>query len=72
MNTVVISPKRVQKKGGVVVLSLEEYKRLSLGAVPDYYLKGRAANKLDKFVESGLKEYREGKTKTLRSLADFD
>ena len=72
MNTVVISPKRVRKEGGVVILSLEEYKKLSLGAAPDYYLKGRAANKLDKLVGSGLKEYREGKTKVLKSLADFD
>jgi len=72
MNTVVISPKRVQKEGGVVILSLEEYKKLSIGVVPDFYLKGRAANKLDKLVESSFKEHREGKTRTLKSLADFD
>tara|TARA_Y100000031_G_scaffold155572_1_gene206748 strand:- start:530 stop:748 length:219 start_codon:yes stop_codon:yes gene_type:complete len=72
MTTINISKKKVQKEGGVVILSLKEYQRLSEQAVPTYYLKGKAAEKLDKMVEQGLKEYREGKTKTLKSLADLD
>lgn len=72
MNTVTISKKQIRKEGGVVVLSLEEYKKLSRRAVPTYYLKGKEAKDLDKLVEQGLKDYRAGKTKTLKSLADLD
>lgn len=69
---ITISKKKIEKEGGVVVLSLEEYRKLSERAVPTYHLKGKAAEKLDKLVEQGLKEYREGKTKTIKSLADLD
>jgi len=72
MNTVIISKEKIKKEGGVVVLSLEEYRKLSEQAVPTYYLKGKAAKKLDKIVEQGLKDYRAGKTRTLKSLADLD
>lgn len=72
MNSITISKRKIKKEGGVVVLSLEEYRKLSQQAVPTYYLKGRAAKNLDKLVERGLKEYRAGKTKTLTSLADLD
>lgn len=50
-----------------VTISKEKIK-----AVPTYYLKGRAATKLDKLVGRGLKDYRTGKTKTIKSLADFN
>lgn len=72
MNTVTISKNKIRKEGGVVVLSLEEYKKLSRQAVPTYYLKGKEAKDLDKLVERGLKDYRAGKTKTLKSLTDLD
>ena len=70
MNTVTISKNQIRKEGGVVVLSLEEYKRLSLQAVPTYYLKGKEAKDLDKLVERGLKDYREGKVITAGSLGE--
>lgn len=72
MATITISKNKVKKEGGVVVLSLKEYRKLSEQAVPTYYLKGKAAKALDKLVERGLKDYRAGKTKTLKSLADLD
>lgn len=72
MNTVTISKNQIRKEGGVVVLSLEAYRRLSEQAIPMYYLKGKAAKNLDRLVERGLKDYRAGKTKTLKSLADLD
>ena len=40
--------------------------------VPTFYLKGKEAEKLDKLVKEGLKEYQEGKCKTIKSLADLD
>lgn len=72
MTTITISKKKIKEDGGVVVLPLKEYRKLCEQAIPTYYLKGRAAEKLDKLVENGLKDYRAGKTKTLKSLADLD
>lgn len=72
MGTITISKNKIQKQGGVVVLSLREYERLSQMAVPTYYLKGKEAKDLDKLVEDGLREYEEGKCKTIVSLADLD
>ena len=71
-NPIIISKEEIQKKGGVVILSLREYKKLCERAVPTYYLKGKEAEKLDKLVEEGLKEYRKGRCKTIKSLADLD
>ena len=72
MNTITIKKEKVSKEGGVVILSLKEYLKLSKRAVPTYYLKGKAAEKLDRLVENGLKDYRAGKTKSIKSLADLD
>ena len=53
------------------MLSLKEYQKLAARAVPEYYLTGKAAERLDKRVKEGLKEWREGKTKTIKSLKDL-
>ena len=65
-------PKEVFKKGGVVILDLKEYQELQERAAPVYYLKGKKARDLDKLVEQGLEEYKEKKTKAIKSLADLD
>lgn len=57
-------------KRGVVILDLEEYEKLTEKTVPTYHLKGKAAKELDKLVEEGLKEYKEGKTIEADSLKD--
>ena len=72
MATITISKEKIRKQGGVVILSLEEYQELCARAVPTYYLKGRAAEKLDRLVEEGLKDYRAGRCKTVKSLADLE
>jgi len=71
-NSIIISKEEIQKKGGVVILSLREYRKLCERAVPTYYLKGKEAEELDKLVEEGLREYRKGRCKTIKSLADLD
>ena len=40
--------------------------------VPVYQLHGKAAERLDTRVREGMREYRAGKTKKIRSLADLD
>ena len=60
----------VMKQGGVVVLPVKEYRRLLAATVPEYFLTGRAATRLDKLVEEGLREHREGKTTVAASITD--
>ena len=71
-NSIIISKEEIKKKGGIVILSLREYRKLCERAVPIYYLKGKEAEELDKLVEEGLREYRKGRCKTIKSLADLD
>lgn len=70
MSTITLSKKQIQKNKGVVVLPIEEYRRLSMRAVPEYYLTGRQARDLDKLVEEGLRDYEAGKTIKAPSLRD--
>jgi hypothetical protein len=70
MNMVTISKKKIKKEGGIVILPLDEYRKLCEQAVPTYYLKGKEADNLDRSVEHGLKEYREGKTISARSIGE--
>lgn len=67
-NAITISRRAVEKKGGLVILTLKEYRKLMEKAVPAYYLSGKEADELDKLVEEGLKEYRAGKTIRAPSL----
>jgi len=69
-NSITISKEELKRKGGIVVLSLREYKRLCERAVPIYYLKGKEAEKLDKLVKEGLREYEEGRTISASSLKE--
>ncbi len=54
----------------MVILPLKEYHRLLEKSVPTFYLTGQAAERLDKLVDEGLKEHREGKTISAPSLKD--
>ena len=72
MTTITISQSKIQQQKGVVILPLKEYKKLLEQAVPTYYLKGKEAKKLDRLVSEGLREYREGKTREIKFLADLD
>ena len=72
MASISVSKSKIERDGGVVILSVAEYRRLCERAVPEYYLTGKAAEEADRLVEEGLREYKEGKTKKLRSLADLD
>lgn len=67
--TIKVSQKALKK--GVVVLDLEEYRKLQKEALPTYYLTGKAAEKLDREVGQALREHREGKTRRINSLRDL-
>jgi hypothetical protein len=71
-NSITISKKTIQRQGGFVILPLRKYEELLREkAIPTYYLKGKEAEELDKLVEEGLEDYRKGKCKTIKSLADL-
>jgi hypothetical protein len=72
MNMVTISKNKIKQDGGVVVLPVKEYKKLLEQAVPTYYLTGNAAKRLDKLVEEGIREYKAGRTRKIKSLTDLE
>ena len=70
MATITLSRATVQKQKGVVVLPLAEYQRLLAAAVPEVYLTGKAALKLDKLVDDSMREYRAGKAIAANSISE--
>jgi len=68
-NQIVKIPQKALKKG-VVLLDLEEYRKMRAREIPTYYLKGKEAEELDKLVEEGLKEYKRGETIEAPSLKE--
>ncbi len=72
MAKIAIKREEVEKQGGVVILPVKVYQRLLERAVPTYYLTGKEAERVDKLVDEGLRDYRAGKTRKIRSLADLD
>lgn len=69
MNTISISKQRIQKEKGFVVLPIKEYQALVQRSVPEYFLTGKAALRLDKRVREGEKEYKAGKTISADSIS---
>lgn len=70
MAKISIQKEKVEKQGGVVILPLKIYQKLLERAVPTYYLTGKEAEKIDKLVKEGLREYRAGKTIKASSLKE--
>ncbi|MDP2655501.1 MAG: hypothetical protein Q8P17_03130 [bacterium] len=64
--------KTATKIRGSITLPAKTYRQLLDAAIPTYYLTGKAAIDLDKLVKEGLREHADGKTRTIRSLADLD
>ena len=69
-DAVAVVEKEVKKKGGVVVLSLEEYRKLLEQAVPTYQLYGKEAEDLDELVREGMREYKAGEIIKASSISE--
>ncbi len=67
--TIQVSDRALRK--GVVLLDIDEYRKLQMQNVPTVYLTGKKALEADRLVEEGLREYREGKMTKLNSLKDL-
>ncbi len=65
-------PREAIGREGLVILPLREYQKLQGRAVLTCCLKGKKAEKLDKLIEEGLRDYQKGKCKSIKSLADLD
>jgi len=72
MSQIAVQKSKIEKQKGVVILPIKEYQKLLEQRVPTYYLTGKAAKDLDKLVEEGLREYKSGRTRKIKSLADLD
>ena len=70
MSNITLQKSKIKEEKGMVVLPVEEYRKLLMRAVPTYYLTGKAAVRLDKLVEKGLKDYRAGRTVAASSLKE--
>ncbi len=62
----------ISQQGGIVILTLKEYQLLCKRAAPTYYLDEDEAKKTDLMVAEGVKAYKKGKCKKIKSLADLD
>ena len=69
-DSITISRKEVEKKGGVVILDLKEYQKLLVQAVPTYQLYGKEAEELDELVREGMREYETGETVEASSITE--
>ena len=69
-DAVAVIEREMKKKGGVVVLSLEEYQKLREQAVPTYQLYGKEAEELDELVREGMREYEAGETVAASSITE--
>lgn len=69
MNTITI-PKNLIKNDDLVIIPRKEYESMKAQAIPTFYLKGKEAEKLDKLVKDGLREYERGETISATSLKE--
>lgn len=69
MNTITI-PKNLIKNDDLVIIPRKEYEKMKAQMTPTFYLKGKEAEKLDKLVKDGLREYERGETISATSLKE--
>jgi len=67
MATITI-PQHITGSKELVVIPMEEYKKMKEHMLPSLQLKGKAAKRLDKRVAEGIREFRAGKTESLGSF----
>ena len=62
--------KNLIKNDDLVIIPRKEYESMKAQMAPTFYLKGKEAGKLDKMIESGLREYKRGETISANSLRE--
>ena len=69
MATITI-PKNLIKNDDLIIIPRKEYETMKAQILPTFYLKGKEAEKLDKLVKDGLREYERRETISANSLRD--
>ncbi|MEK7542626.1 MAG: hypothetical protein AAB524_02915 [Patescibacteria group bacterium] len=69
-DSITISRREVEKRGGVVILGLKEYQKLLVQTVPTYQLYGKEAEEIDELVREGMREYEAGETIEASSISE--
>lgn len=69
MDTITI-PKNLIKNDDLIIIPRKEYEKMKAQMPPTFYLKGKEAEKLDKLVKDGLREYERGETISATSLKE--
>ena len=70
MNIITI-PKRMAENDDLIVMPRKEYEHMKTRMFPEVYLSGRKAERLDRRVGKALLDFRQGKTKKVKSLAEL-
>ena len=70
MNPVTI-PKKLAGRDDLVVIPRKEYEHMKARMLPVLELKGKKADSLDRRVKNALRDYRQGKTRKIYSLANL-
>jgi len=70
MTTMTI-PKSIFQNDDLVIMPRRHYDLIMANMVPTYYLKGKAARRLDRRVAQAMKEYRTGKLRPIASLREI-
>lgn len=69
---IITIPKKLIKNDDLIVIPRKEYEYMKSQMIPTVYLKGKAAQRLDERVREGMREYKAGKTETLKSFLKRD
>jgi len=70
MKTITIPKKLDKEKEEDIVIPRQKYEKMKTYGIPTLYLKGKAAEKLERRVTKALKDYKEGKTIEASSLEE--
>lgn len=70
MNIITI-PKKIAGDDDLIVIPRKEYERMRARMFPAVSLNGKRAARLDRRVEKALRDYRQGKTRRIESLAEL-
>ena len=70
MTTITI-PKRIAKNDDLIVIPRKEYEQMKSMMFPMVNLVGKSADRLDRRVVKALRYYKQGRTRTIKSLADL-
>lgn len=71
MTIAILKKADIPTNDDLVVIPRREYESLKASQIPVVFLKGKAAQRLDRRVAAALREYKAGKLKPIQSLREL-